>query len=105
MYLDNRRPPNLLAIAIVCFVVAAVLFFLLASQAGAAPLTGGRIITERGVVTNFDTYPDGVRHYVAIRTANGNVAGAITYRVFRPGQRITVRGRLFGREIVRPAIW
>lgn len=70
-----------------------------------AASAGSRVVTEKATVTNFDTYPDGVRHYVAIRTDGGNVAGAITYRVFRPGQRVTVRGRLFGREIVSPRIW
>lgn len=75
-----------------------------ASTSGSAA-SGSRVVTEKATVTNFDTYPDGVRHYVALRTDSGNVAGAITYRTFYAGQRVTVRGRLFGREIVSPRIW
>jgi hypothetical protein len=85
--------------------VALALLIVSLGHADASTSAGGRVVTEKATVTNFDTYPDGVRHYVAIRTVNGNVAGAITYRVFRPGQRVTVRGRLFGREIVSPRIW
>jgi hypothetical protein len=106
----------------VLFVILAVLLglLILARPGHAAPATGPEpahggpvndspshvpLVLEQAFVTNCDAYPDGVRYYVAVKTARGHVAGAIINRRCWIGQWVIMAGRLSGREILRPVVW
>ena len=104
-----RRREQLKAVGAVA--VAVALLVIGVKWAGAAGMAGhvdsaqagGKVVTEWGTVTNFDRGAHGW-NYVAVKTDQGHVAGAMTVRKFWRGQRVRVLGRLDGWEILNPQI-